>query len=383
MPKRRVPSYRHHKPSGQAVVTLNGQDFYLGPWQSQVSRDEYDRLIGEWLANGRRLPAPVESVDITVTELVAGYWAFAQSYYVKDGQPSGQLPGIKVTLRMVREVYGRTPARNFGPLALKALQERMIGLDLSRRYINDNCERIKRMFKWGAAQELIPVQVHQGLTTVPGLKRGRTQAREADPIFPVDEADFQAALGQLSPVVGAMVQVQMLTGCRPCEVCMIRPCDIDRTGAVWCYVPKTHKTEYRNRERRIYIGPRAKQIVSPWLVRGHDEHCFSPKESARAERACSVAMDSPADRARQPRTSRRGDSYTTSSYRRAIVRACERAGIPRWTPNQLRHSRATELRRKYGLEAVQTVLGHAQADVTQIYAERDFERAKRIMREVG
>ena len=162
MPKRRVPSYRHHKPSGQAVVTLNGQDFYLGPWQSQVSRSENDRLIGEWLANGRRLPAPVESVDVTVTELVAGYWSFAQSYYVKDGQPSGQLPGIKVTLRMVREVYCRTLARNFGPLAVKAFQQRMIEMDLSRRYINDNCERIKRMFKWGAAQELIPVQVYQG-----------------------------------------------------------------------------------------------------------------------------------------------------------------------------------------------------------------------------
>ena len=100
-------------------------------------------------------------------------------------------------------------------------------------------------------------------------------------------------------------------------------------------------------------------------------------------RAWSVVMDSPADRARQPRASRRGDSYTTSSYRRAIVRACKRAGIPQWTPNRLRHSRATELRRKYGLEAAQTVLGHAQADVTQVYAERDFELAKRVMREVG
>ena len=128
---------------------------------------------------------------------MAGYWSFSQSYYVKDGQSSGQLPGIKVTLRMVREVYGRTLARDFGPLALKALQGRRIGQNLSRRYINDNCERIKRMFKWGASQELIPVQVHQGLTTVPGLKRGRIQAREADPILPVEEADFQAALDKL------------------------------------------------------------------------------------------------------------------------------------------------------------------------------------------
>lgn len=56
MVDRRIPSYRRHKHSGQAVVTLDGRDFYLGPWRSKVSRTEYDRLIGEWLANGRRLP---------------------------------------------------------------------------------------------------------------------------------------------------------------------------------------------------------------------------------------------------------------------------------------------------------------------------------------
>jgi len=29
------------------------------------------------------------------------------------------------------------------------------------------------------------------------------------------------------------------------------------------------------------------------------------------------------------------------------------------------------------------VLGHAKADVTQMYAERNLQRAKEIMREVG
>ena len=48
----RVPSYRRHKPSGQAVVTLNGRDIYLGKWDTKASRTEYDRLIGEWLAVG-------------------------------------------------------------------------------------------------------------------------------------------------------------------------------------------------------------------------------------------------------------------------------------------------------------------------------------------
>jgi hypothetical protein len=48
----RVPTYRHHKPTNQAVVTLNGKDHYLGRWNSKASRGEYDRLIGEWLAAG-------------------------------------------------------------------------------------------------------------------------------------------------------------------------------------------------------------------------------------------------------------------------------------------------------------------------------------------
>ena len=51
----RVPSYRRHKPSGQAVVTISGRDIYLGKWNTAASRAEYDRLIGEWLAGGRCL----------------------------------------------------------------------------------------------------------------------------------------------------------------------------------------------------------------------------------------------------------------------------------------------------------------------------------------
>jgi len=42
-----VPKYCRHKASGQAVVTIAGRDHYLGPWRSQSSRHEYDRLIGE------------------------------------------------------------------------------------------------------------------------------------------------------------------------------------------------------------------------------------------------------------------------------------------------------------------------------------------------
>jgi len=120
MPRRQIPAYRRHKASGQAVVTLNGRDFYLGRWQSRISRIEYDRLVCEWLAADRRIPE--RSSGLYVVEFIAAYWKFARSYYVKNGSPSGSIPGIRVALRLLRETYGHTPAAEFGPLALKALQ---------------------------------------------------------------------------------------------------------------------------------------------------------------------------------------------------------------------------------------------------------------------
>jgi hypothetical protein len=52
----RTLSYCLHKTTGQAVVTLDGRDVYLGRHDTPQGKAEYDRLIAEWLANGRRLP---------------------------------------------------------------------------------------------------------------------------------------------------------------------------------------------------------------------------------------------------------------------------------------------------------------------------------------
>jgi len=70
---KRVPKYRRHKPSGQAVVTLSGKDHYLGPWKSAASKANYDRLIGEWLASGRTSSAPTSTEALSVTQLIALY----------------------------------------------------------------------------------------------------------------------------------------------------------------------------------------------------------------------------------------------------------------------------------------------------------------------
>jgi integrase len=78
-----------------------------------------------------------------------------------------------------------------------------------------------------------------------------------------------------------------------------------------------------------------------------------------------------------------GERYSTQSYGHAVAKGCDRAGVPRWHPNQLRHAHGTDVRRRFGLEAAQVALGHSRADVTQVYAERDLTLATRIAMEVG
>ena len=84
------PSYRKHKPTGQAVVTIDGKDYYLGKHATVTSRKSYDALIGEWITGGRRLLSR-DGSHVTVTELIAFYWKFAKGYYRKGGHPTDEL----------------------------------------------------------------------------------------------------------------------------------------------------------------------------------------------------------------------------------------------------------------------------------------------------
>jgi hypothetical protein len=87
-------------------VTLDGRDIYLGRYGSPASRAEFDRLLAEWLSNGRRLPAPVVASDITVNELGEVYLRHADAYYVKNGKPTVEPGNIRLAVRPLRQVMG-------------------------------------------------------------------------------------------------------------------------------------------------------------------------------------------------------------------------------------------------------------------------------------
>lgn len=386
----KLPAYRKHKASGQAVVTLGGVDRYLGRHGTKASRLLYDRLLAEWLASGRS-PTVATDAKLTVVEIAARYLKFAAEYYTKNGRCTGVTPQIKLSLRYLKDWYGREPAEGFGPVALKALRQRLVEEGHSRRYINDHVDRIRRLFKWAAGEELIPETTYRALLLVEGLKRGRTSARETDPILPVTDEIVEKTLGGLPEVVADMVRIQRLTGMRPAELCQIRPTDINRKGDIWAYRPASHKTEHHGRERVIFVGPKAQAILLRYLARDPQEGCFQPRDS-EAKRLATLhsARKTPIHYGNRPGTNRKrrpqtqpGAAYTTASYRRAITRACDKVGVEHWSPNRLRHTAATEVREKFGLEAAQIILGHASADVTQVYAERDHQKGVEVARLIG
>lgn len=410
MPKltRVVPTYRKHRASGQAIVTLCGVDHYLGPHGSVASKAEYDRLISQWLAAGRRLPSAPEAQDwITVIELIAAYWKYATKYYRKNGQPTSELSILKLALKDLKRLYGQENANEFGPLKLKAIREHWIREGHVRKTINDQVGRLKRVFKWATSEELIDPSVFNALRTVGGLSVGRSDAKESTPVEPVPDDIVVQTIPHLPEVVRDMVRIQLLLGCRPGEICRIRPCDIDRTSDVWIYQPESHKTEHHGKKRTIYIGPQAQEVLKPYLLRAEDSPCFSPKATDKqvrqrreAERTTPLSCGNKRGTNRKQSPKRRpGAQYTTASYGRAIVRACAKA-FPapegtvgkalddwnrehRWAPNRLRHTAGTKVRRMFDIESARIVLGHSTVKTSEIYAEEDRQKGIEVARKIG
>lgn len=398
----RVPRYLRHKRK-YARVILNGREIHLGAYGSPESKEAYERILAQWLNDGRKTPNPrrtsaatrkladnLSDGTVRITELAVRYHDYAVGYYVKDGQPTSEVDGIRYILKLLRKYYGSICVDDFGPAELKTLRSEFIRMGWARTTINKQIARVTRMFRWGVTESLVRPETLMALKAIPGLRAGRSEAREPRKVTAVSEASIEAIRPHASPVIMAMVDLQKLAGLRPGEVCRLRMADLDMSESVWAYRPQSHKTQHMGRSRVVYFGPAAQDILKPWLRPDDPENfVFSPelsdrirKQRMRSERKTKV-QPSQIDRRKTAPKRNPGKCYDAKSYNRAIHYAAKKAGVSPWNANQLRHLAATNLRREFGIEVARAVLGHSTLATTEIYAERDEAQARLAMERIG
>ncbi len=381
------PTYDRYR-DRYARVVINRKSIHLGAYGSDKSYQKYRELLAEWSA-GKESEGPGADDTLTMAVMLEGYRKYAKAYYGEDRD--GRYRHLLPTIKTVRELFADLPVLEFGPKKLKTLRQAFVDLGHTRGHVNACVQRVVGMFRWAASEELIPGTIVHSLESVTPLRHGHTSAPEGKTVVSVPQSDVDATLPHLPPVVADMVQLQLIAGCRPGELCRMTPSQIDRSGDVWFYRPAKHKNTHRGHVRIVALGPRAQMILSRYLLRPADSYCFSPKESLaqfydRQHERRTTPMNcgnKPSAAKRQRAIDKVSDHYTVASYRRAIERACDRADIARWTPHRLRHTAGTVVREQFGLDASQAILGNKHARVAEIYSELSMAKAAEVARQIG
>jgi integrase len=361
----------------------------------------YAAWLDEWETH-EHIRNPRTTTVTTVADLCVVYHEYAQVTYRKRGKPTSYVFNIKGALQSLINLYGDLPAHELTPPMLARVRDSMIvndkGQTLARKTVNFRVTCIRSMYRWAADKGYVSAEVAVGLKNTLELAKGRSRAKEGKGVRQVHTDIFDQTIEHLPPVLQAMAKLQLATGCRPDEVCSARLIDIEMDGSIWLYRPADHKLAHMEdaQERIVFLGPKAQAIIKPYLQRDLTAFLFSPKE-ANSWRYAQANTHRRKNQKSTPRKSdhRVKDRYTTETYRRAIQRQCEKVFDPdgelrrqidqshRWSPNQLRHTYATQIRKQFGIEAASMLLGHTNLKTSQIYAEKSFQIAMDIARKVG
>ena len=317
-----------------------------------------------------------------VEEVCDAYLEYARVYY----RHGTEVANIKAALRMFRSLYGRRPINELVHSDALKIRQGFINMGLARVTINRHMFIIcSRMMGWAFDAGLASANARNEMMPPVPLKRGRCEAKESVPVKSVPADVIEATVAHMVNNTADMVRVHALTGMRPSELCDMRWCDIDRTSEPWVYRPAKHKNDWRGefgQPRVILIGPKARAILLKY--KGLEtEYPFSPITAVaehikelREKRTSPFypCRDENYTRAKEQPSRKPREKWDATSYNQAIEYACKKAGIEKWSPNQLRHTFATQVRRRFGLEACRAVLGHSmRASVTDRYSFEALE----------
>ena len=331
--------------SGQYYVRINRNCCYLGKDRLKAEKERL-RLLEEMDDAPGIVPGRTEIR--TINELILAYLAHADAHYrnPRTGEPTTQPGVIRLSVRPLQRLFGAYRLDAFGPKCLKTVQAAMVDGSWmtredkanarspdgwSRKTANGALRRIKALFHWGVGEELVKETQARALDDVASIAEGKMGARETGDVPPADERSIDAVLASGHRLLVPMVRLQLLSGARPGEICVMRPGDIDRSGeaiarligspvevgGVWGYMPgltevrgrlrTDHKTSHHQNERIIPLGPQAQAILAPFLLgRAEGAYLFSPRE-----------IDPRKQRKKKPKC-QPGVRYNTSTYWQAM-----------------------------------------------------------------
>jgi integrase len=356
---------RRHKASGRAYVTINGEQHYLGQWGSDESRRAFRDIIARWESSHGSATVDIPMGAVKVADLARAFLDWAGTRYRnEDGTPTSEIDGTRRAIADVVERHGRQLADTITGRDIRQIQTHWKAQGFVRTTLNTYLGRVKRMFRWGAKNDLVAEATAAKIAMVDGIRRG--EARDNDEVGPVPLRDLVKTLRQLKPKLAAMARVQYYCGARPGEVCRMRGNEIRRKSFrigsrtinipedVAIFLPARHKTVKKGQTVFYTLGPRAQAAIAPYLA--GDGFIFPGQ---------------------------RIEHVDYSTYALAIQKAAERAGVKHWSPNQLRHNFLTRMDTIAGIQAGSAAVRHKSLDTTAIYVQSDLKAVAELAAKHG